>query len=96
MSTIDEYEPVECTRHGVLPPAFICQHLADGSGSGFFTSIESPGNPWPDAWCAACEEISNAVGGWDEESEKAAGITLVCSACYEEIRTRQFRLQVGT
>lgn len=27
-------------------------------------------------------------GDWTDESEKAAGITMVCNICYERIRTR--------
>lgn len=81
-------EPLQCERHGPSHATFVCQHLARGSGLGFFVSVDDPADPRPDAWCAACEEVSNAVGGWNEESEKEAGITLLCAGCYDEVRVR--------
>ena len=72
-------ESVKCSEHGASHATFVCQHLADGTGRGFFVAVEDPADERPDAWCASCEQVSNASGGWTEESEEAAGITLVCA-----------------
>ena len=79
---------IECDRHGTSEAAFVCQHVASGSGLGWFVATDDPDETRPDAWCAACEAVSNAAGGWDEESERAAGITMLCTSCYDEARAR--------
>ena len=79
---------IECDRHGPSEATFVCQHVASGSGLGWFVATEDPNELRPDAWCTACEEVSNAAGGWDEESEGAAGITMLCASCYDEARAR--------
>jgi hypothetical protein len=79
---------MECHRHGQSSATFVCQHLARGSGLGFFTATEDPRDPRPDAWCSACEDMANAAGGWDEQTEAVAGITLLCERCYDEVRAR--------
>jgi hypothetical protein len=76
---------VQCDRHGVAQAAFVCQHLARGSRLGFY---HSDNGPYPDAWCAACDELMMRVGEWTEEAERFAGITLVCHRCYLNIRRR--------
>ena len=78
---------VECGDHGTGYQTFVCRHLADGTGRGF-VFFEEPDNPYPDAWCDACEVVREEVDGWDEESERTAGITLRCHHCYIEIRDR--------
>lgn len=79
-----ESERVECGRHGARRAAFVCRHVAGGSGLGFH---EGDG---PDlcAWCEECERVRLEHGGWDEESEKVAEIMLICEACFEEARRR--------
>ncbi len=80
---------IECDRHGPSSATFVCQHVARGVGLGFFTSVEDPSDPRPDAWCTACEEMVNAAGGcWDERTEAIAQITLLCEGCYDEVRAR--------
>lgn len=83
----DASKRVRCERHGESAATFTCQHLVRSVGAGFFTS-KSVGDPRPDAWCARCEEISIAEGGWNPESERFAGITISCSGCYDELRAR--------
>lgn len=79
--------PMECKRHGKGHATFVCQHLARGQGRGFFPT-EPDDDPRPDAWCFGCEQVVNAKGEWDDESEAIAGITLLCSGCYDEVRQR--------
>jgi len=77
---------VECSKHGVKPRAYVCEHLFGGHDQGFVASTDDPDNPFPDAWCRACEQIRLAHGGWSEESEKHISIRLVCGDCYELIK----------
>ena len=79
---------IECDRHGPTPATFVCQHVASGSGLGFYTATEDPDDLWPDAWCGACEEVANAAGGWTDENSDVAGITMLCTWCYEEALIR--------
>jgi hypothetical protein len=83
---------ISCERHGDTRAAYICNHLLHGSDQGFYVSEEDPDNPYPDAWCAKCEEIRKAYGGedgvWNEESEAHIEVKLVCGGCYQEIRLR--------
>jgi hypothetical protein len=39
-------------------------------------------------WCAECERVRVKCGGWTDESETFAGITLACEHCFEEFRSR--------
>jgi len=84
---------LDCARHGPQPATFVCRHLADslasGASVGFFTSGD-PGTPRADAWCAACEARVQATGGeWTDESEWFAGVTMICGACYDQVRALQ-------
>lgn len=85
-------ETVDCDEHGPQPATFVCRHvvasLRGGGRVGFWTS-NNPDTPRPDAWCDACEAVSNRHGGWDEESEAEAdvGVTLLCGACYDRARS---------
>ena len=83
----DPSKPIQCARHGTSPVTFHCQHLPRSVGAGFFTS-NSLDDPRPDAWCARCEAVTNAEGGWNADSERFAGITVSCSGCYDELRAR--------
>ena len=79
---------VQCDRHGPRPSAYVCDHLFRESRQGFVASTEQPDNPFPDAWCLACDEVRLAHGGWNEASEKHLTVRVVCSDCYEMIRDR--------
>ena len=85
-------ERVQCATHGERFPAFVCRHLVRGSGLGFYES-NRPRQPHDEsdercAWCGACEQARREAGGWNDESEKAAGITLICDACFDAARSR--------
>ena len=89
--SVAQYKIVHCQTHGDRREAFVCDHLLHGTQQGFFASDE-PENPYPDAWCCACDQIRLAHGGadgeWNEKSEALLKIRLVCGACYEEIKAR--------
>jgi hypothetical protein len=86
-----ELRQILCEEDGVGYAAFICRHLFDarraaGDGRvGFCSQIPTLEDPWPDAWCLACDEHLEATGGeWTDENAKE--IALVCNQCYERIR----------
>jgi hypothetical protein len=84
----DASNTVDCAEHGKRTATFVCQHLAQGEGLGFRYAFnpENPNQLFPDAWCDACDEIYERTGGWDEDSEKRAGITPLCADCYQRVR----------
>lgn len=78
---------VVCRVHGEQDETFVCSHLARSLETrapvGFWcskTEIERP-----DAWCSACNAMSNG-GDWSEETEKLAGIRLMCGGYYDAAR----------
>jgi hypothetical protein len=80
----DTTQPVICPQHGEGYATFVCQHLARGSGLGFYYGGD---DLRPDAWCAACDQMLIEHGGeWNDESEALAHITLLCSHCYDVVR----------
>ena len=81
---------LRCDQHGASQKAYICKHLAEGSGLGFHRADE-PDNPRPDAWCDVCDEMLLARGAWDEEAEAAAGVVRVCAGCYDAAESRNTR-----
>lgn len=82
---------VRCGEHGVNPEAVVCKHLLFGKYRGFFCDLEDPHNPYPDAWCHACELIRLEHNGWTDATEELMELALVCGGCYEEIRQRNLR-----
>lgn len=80
---------VRCSEHGEQEETFVCQHivetLRDGMPRGFFWSIARD-VPRPDA-CSACNDTVAAAGGdWTPEAEAAAGVRLLCGACYDRAK----------
>lgn len=88
-------ENIECCRHGEQEATYVCQHLARSLETleqiGFFHS--GPVEKRSDAWCSQCEAVRLREGGesgdWNERSEAFAGITLLCGACYDEVKNTQ-------
>jgi hypothetical protein len=50
---------MECKRHGINKPAFICNHLQYGVGIGFNEPDEESDSDYPfkEAWCNACDAM---------------------------------------
>lgn len=80
---------INCVRHGDKREAFVCEHLVSGGQLGFYYDREDLRNPYPDAWCSACERVRLEHGGtWNDESEALIKVKLVCGDCYQEIKAR--------
>lgn len=87
----EEEKLIHCGSHGLKRATFVCQHLLKGYGQGFFYgfSEEYPDDPFPDAWCAACDEqLAKSDGEWNDENEAFAGIKMICADCYLGVRLR--------
>lgn len=85
---------VSCQTHGKSFATYLCQHLADATGIGFFHAESSDIDPFPDAWCVECEEILQKEGEWTDSALKTANFRLVCAHCYPRARrhARQYVL----
>ena len=89
---------VECDTHGRQDPAFVCQHLAEGGKTdalGFYqAAIDLENREWGDlnAWCAACEEVLEKEGDWNDRSEAFAQVKMICQRCFAESKAAQLRL----
>lgn len=78
---------VDCPIHGKSFATFVCQHLVNGKGRGFFFA-DDPSDSHPDAWCADCEQIRDEEGGWTDRAEDFAKVTVLCAGCYEVVKSR--------
>jgi hypothetical protein len=86
---------VQCVTHGESEETFVCTHLlGDVAGLGFNRDEPSAGDLFPEAWCDDCELIRAAHGGWNDQSEQLAKISLLCSGCYERARIRNTRTSI--
>jgi hypothetical protein len=64
-----------------------------GAGLQFFSDVEDPSNPYPDAWCSRCEVERDESGMFADDY--ARGIfKLVCGACYVEIKAKHIVVSV--
>ena len=79
---------MECPRHGIQRPAFVCIHLQHGEGIGFFEAAEDPDLPFRMAWCGSCNEVLQEQGEWNDISEGRAKIRAICEGCLGEIEAR--------
>ena len=82
---------VECSEHGPQQATFVCRHLADslrsGTRVGYVAAEPTSEDPRPDAWCWACEAMTVRAGGeWNDRTDAALGVTLLCGACYDRLR----------
>lgn len=79
---------IQCDKHGEAAATFVCQHIVDGlfrhERLGFFWTVDDPGNPHPDAWCAECEErVKLTHGEWEGAALEHLKPKTLCSECYE-------------
>lgn len=89
---VSDNNTIKCDTHGTGEEAFLCQHLLKGEKLGFNLSYnpDHPEKECPDAWCDECEKVLEREGEWNDNSMQHAGIKLICSYCYEEIRERNW------
>ncbi|MBA1146760.1 hypothetical protein H0Z60_06770 [Ectothiorhodospiraceae bacterium WFHF3C12] len=91
---LTENSMIECQRHGLRPPAVICQHLERGRDLGFFQPDPDPDDPQSfiqHAWCGHCDEVLEAEGDWTDRAQAFAAPYCVCEGCLDDIRKRNLR-----
>jgi hypothetical protein len=89
---------MECPRHGIRKPTFICQHLPYASGAGFHEPNESPDPdvPFKNAWCDDCDRVLAEQGEWNDVSEGHARPIAICEGCFEDLRLRNAKNRAGS
>jgi hypothetical protein len=88
-------DSIHCATHGETAKAYVCTHLPGESyGLGFERDEPSEEDPWPDAWCDACESLRLSHNGWDNVPEDLCNFVVLCSGCYERARIRNTRPSV--
>jgi hypothetical protein len=91
---------VLCGIHGAGLPAIACQHLRSAGSvpsvylgwvqAAFDQAVREPGDLM--AWCAECHRVYESAGGWNEDSEVAAGFRVICEACFWALAEAQRRV----
>jgi hypothetical protein len=80
---------VDCGDHGKGFSTYLCKHLLAKPRQEWFSETPSKEKPWPDAWCAKCDEAFQEQREWNEANEKIPEIKLVCDRCYETLRSKR-------
>ncbi len=81
-------ELIHCHKHGNLPGAILCRHLARaGEGLGFHSDEPTDDMPIPDAWCDACEDQWQADDcEWTDAMAAQTDVQFVCGECWFSAR----------
>lgn len=89
-SPLNKDSKMECARHGLQKPSFICKHLQYGEGIGFYEATDDPDPEYPfrEAWCDECDKVLMEQGEWNDISEGHAQILPICEGCLNEIQAR--------
>jgi len=89
-------DEIYCDTHGESEKSYVCSHLADTEAValGFNRAEPDDENPFPDAWCNACDLVRIAHDGWTDEAQELVSICLLCSECYELVRIRNTQTDV--
>lgn len=75
---------IDCPSHGEAYTTYICGHLASDPEQRWFCDYPSQNNPWPDAWCARCDQAFQKYGEWNDQNSDVLDAKLACHFCYEE------------
>ncbi len=89
-TSLNKNSVMECERHGINKPSFICKHLQHGVGIGFNEPNEEPDPEYPfkEAWCNECDTVLMEQGEWNDISEGYAEVMAICEGCFNEIKER--------
>jgi len=79
---------ITCSTHGTAYETYVCKHLIAHPKQRWFCEEIDRENPWPDAWCAACDVFFQEQGEGNEANEKQVNVKLLCHHCYEMLRAQ--------
>ena len=82
---------INCNKHGTAYATYVCEHLIAEPQQQWFSEGPNPENPWPDAWCAACDKFFREQGEWNEANESKLRIKLLCHYCYGTLHSKSQR-----
>jgi hypothetical protein len=82
----DAERKVDCRGHGLAQATFVCGHLAKHPRQQWYCAYPDQDNPWPDAWCGACDQAFQREGEWNDNNELVLDLTMRCHHCYEEFK----------
>jgi hypothetical protein len=75
-------ETLHCATHGQAHTTYVCGHLAAKPAQQWFCDTPSEDNPWPDAWCKACDAEYLKAGEWNDDNSGCLDLQLLCNHCY--------------
>jgi hypothetical protein len=84
--TINPRTPIACSNHGQGFSTYVCEHLIANPAQEWLSNKPVESNPWPDAWCALCDEVFQEQGEWNDKNEGRVKIKVLCHRCYEAAR----------
>lgn len=79
----DSENKIECPTHGEANCAFVCNHLAGDPRQRWYCNYPTKDDPWPDAWCGACEQAFQEQGEWNEQNSQNLNLKILCHNCYD-------------
>lgn len=79
----EERKKVSCGDHGEATATYVCEHLVSAPHQKWFCAYPAEADPWPDAWCAACNQLFQQEGEWNEKNSVDLSAKLICHLCYE-------------
>lgn len=83
---MQDRDKIACAEDGEGYEAFVCKHLFENPAQQWYSREPSSENPWPDAWCGACDKVFMRDGEWTDENSACIEIKLICHHCYERRR----------
>jgi hypothetical protein len=82
----DSEHRIKCATHGEASCTYVCSHLASDPRQRWYCNYPSEEDPWPDAWCGACEQAFQQQGEWNEQNTQNRSVKLLCHSCYDEFK----------
>jgi hypothetical protein len=80
----EEASSIQCGEHGEATPTYVCGHLHRQPAQRWFCDAPEADYPYPDAWCASCnDELAKEGGEWNERNEGCLDLQILCHHCYQ-------------
>ena len=80
----DSEDRIKCPTHGEANCTYVCSHLASDPRQRWYCNYPSNDDPYPDAWCSACEQAFQQQGEWNEANKQTSNVRVFCHYCYDQ------------
>jgi hypothetical protein len=82
---------ITCSEHGSTAAAFVCSHMWAAYRAGkppeMVCQAAVSEDPFPDAWCEACEsEFQEKYDSLTDGFSPSGGLVALCTDCYTKLR----------